>query len=62
MEECIFKSYYDDGCVGDVLSQIQSRKKQNRIKSIIAASKNWRDTLCETLKPLFESHYGFELR
>lgn len=52
MEERVLKTHYSNGCVGNVQSENEPRKKQNRIKSIIAASINWGDMLHETLHPV----------
>ena len=62
MEECLFKTYYGDDCVDNVLSENQPRKKQNRIKSIVAASKNRGDILHETLQPLLDNHQDLKVK
>lgn len=47
----MFKTYYVDDLVGEILSK-NEHGKNNKIKSIIANSKNRGDTLQETSQPL----------
>ena len=62
MEECIFKTYDDDECVGNILSENQPRKRSNRIKSIITVSKNLGGTFYETLQPLFRNNPNLKVK
>ena len=60
MEECIFKTYCGDDCVGDVLLENQPRKTTT--KSTIAVSINWGNTLHKTLQSLFDNDLDLKVK
>lgn len=62
MEKCIVRTYHGDDCMGDVLAENQPRKKQNRIKSITAASKNRGETLHKPLQPIFNNYPDLKVK
>lgn len=62
MEERVLKTHYSNGCVGNVQLENEPRKKQNRIKSIIAASINWGDMLHETLHPVWQNDPNLKVK
>ena len=51
-EECLFNTYYGTNCIG---SQLSENRDEERIDSIIAASKTREDTLHDKLTPLLEA-------